>query len=150
MVIKNTTSVFFGMLLAVAGLGAGIVLVSQPQLLSEHAQTVNYSCGSNVDCSSLDGIHAFYCDEQTHACKAQCMDEVNYIQEPVGSYICWYDTIARVVELTDTGPFCSGIVYKASVDILKCPVRCTNNASGLGIPRSRTYNPGNVACTRSR
>lgn len=40
---SSVSSSFFGMLLLVAGLGAGIVLVTQPQLLEQKAQTTKYA-----------------------------------------------------------------------------------------------------------
>lgn len=38
----KVVSAMFGMLLLAGGVGAGIVLVSQPQLLEQQAQQVNY------------------------------------------------------------------------------------------------------------
>lgn len=43
----HVASSFFGMLLLVAGLGAGIVLVTQPQIFKPMAS--DYSCPSNYD-----------------------------------------------------------------------------------------------------
>lgn len=55
---QNSSSLFFGLVLMVAGLGAGVILVSQPQLLNQKAEGIDYSCTiTNCDsaCANLGG-----------------------------------------------------------------------------------------------
>jgi hypothetical protein len=50
----NVSTSFMGMLLLLVGLGAGIVVVSTPQLMSNKAQSVGYNmCNPDLSCSTV-------------------------------------------------------------------------------------------------
>jgi len=106
----HTSSSFFGMLLLVAGLGAGVVLVTQPQLLEQKAQVrtdYNLNCvDPNISRSCCPYGQAY---QQDSTGELRCLPfnvRKNCQILGKGNYI---DIAGRVVRVRNPDSFCSGV-----------------------------------------
>jgi hypothetical protein len=68
---SNSFSTFFGMLLVLAGLGAGVVLVTTPQLINQKAQDVQYGNSCALSCAPIANGYTSICPYY-NGIKAQC------------------------------------------------------------------------------
>lgn len=87
---RNIGSNFLGMLILVAGLGAGIILVTTPQLINKKAQSIEYntSCNNTLSCQLIPiegatrcplrgGISKYCCPSGQRIIEYRCVgDEV--------------------------------------------------------------------------
>lgn len=146
---KRIITSFLGMFLLLVGLGAGVVLVTQPQLLEQRAQSlqVNYDTVCNFKNCTLKSTTWLAC-----GVGEQCLEKVSWQECPGSMSACNFSGYTNNDCWKDKCTFYNLNTYKKCTPSSKCIDKvtdlCKNNFDCLRIthdPGFKCVEPGNYS-----